>query len=115
MRRIDETITRILKEATGTEVYPVIANDDAKNPLIVYAEESFSTVYSKQGLEQFESVYTVDIFSSDYDKASEIEAAATEALKDYSDENISYCRLMSGSSTYGECYVKTLKFDIRHI
>jgi hypothetical protein len=114
MRRTDEIITRILKEATGTDVYPVMASDEAKNPLIVYAEESFSTVYSKQGLEEFESVYVVDIFSSDYDKAGEIEAAATEAMKDYSDENISYCRLLSGSSTYGECYIKTLKFDVRH-
>lgn len=116
MKRIDEIITKKLKEACGDRINisPVIAKDNVKVPFVIYACESFEAVHTKNGLEGFWSVYIVDIYTETNEEGSDYADRVITSLDGLRNELIEECTIESGSVGYTNCYVQTLNFKIAH-
>lgn len=114
MKHIDEIIVSLIKDATNVEVYPLFASLNAKLPLIIYGEERFSTIYSKDGLSGYVSDYSIDIYSEDYDQCAELEMKVIAALRKWKSGETSSVKINGGSSDYLDNCLKTINITISH-
>ncbi|MBC8603163.1 hypothetical protein H8784_15740 [Parabacteroides acidifaciens] len=116
MKKIDEFIAGKLIEACGKQVNvsPVIAKENVKLPLIIYACESFEAVHTKTKLEGYWSNYTIDIYTETHEEGSALSDKVIDALDGVQSEIVEQCTIESGSVDYTTCYIHTLKFRLAH-
>lgn len=116
MKRVDVFIAGKLQEACGgkVNVSPVIAKENAKLPLVIYACESFDAVHSKTKLEGYWSMYVIDIYTDTHEEGSELVDKVINALNGVCNDFIEQCTIEAGSVDYTNCYVHSLKFKIAH-
>lgn len=106
-----------LKQLVNNKIYPLVAENSATFPFIVYYKENItSTTDTKDFLIEDDVEFSVIVVSDDYNNSLEIADAARKALefKSYSDESLSAysCKMIDYSESYIEnAYVQALKFS----
>ncbi|WP_293651442.1 hypothetical protein [uncultured Parabacteroides sp.] len=116
MKKVDVFIAGKLLEACGgkANVSPVIAKENVKLPLAIYACESFEAVHTKTKLEGYWSMYVIDIYTDTHEEGSELVDKIIATLNGVSNDFIEQCTIESGSEDYTNCYVHSLNFKIAH-
>lgn len=113
MKRLNERIYDKLKQAVGKiAIYPGIGKNEAKYPYIVYNDDSYNTEYTKDGPTNEYYSYEISIYSDSFDEADELSDKIRQGLKGVRNEFIRSCRRTGGSAIYGDCFVRTLTYQI---
>lgn len=116
MKKVDEFIASKLLEACEgkVNVSPIIAKENAKLPLIIYACESFEAVHTKTNLEGYWSIYIIDVYTDTHEEGNEYVDKIINTLNGVRNDFIEQCTIESGSVDYTSCYVQSLKFRLAH-
>ena len=109
----DEDIVGVV----GTKLFPIAADEDVKNPFIVYQRGKISPTYSKDGLAYDQCEVHIACVSDDYDQSVTIADYVRTALEmkvgTFSSVNILSCHLDSVSENWGvDNYIQVLVFRI---
>jgi hypothetical protein len=109
-----------ITQTVGTKMYPIAADDDAKNPFIVYERKSINTFYSKDGLAYDECLVDVICVSDTYGECIELAEKVRQALElktgTFSGVKIMSSVLENSTETYGvDNYIQILTFKIKTI
>ena len=114
MQRVNQAIYQKLRQILPEQVkiYPVIADEDAKLPLCVYNGVSFNTDTSKDGIEEYQFSYTVQLWTVTFDECDELATIVTEKMNGIIGEKIEAI-LSSGSSGYDNgAFFQELSFNV---
>jgi len=123
--KINQAIYSILSSSTGVtslvnsnNMFPIAADDDVKNPFIVYERKSINTVYTKDGVSYDDVLLEVTCVSDDYNESLNIAQAVRNALElksgTYGAVEIYQCRFKNAPENYGvDNYIQILHFEIK--
>lgn len=115
MRTVNEIIYKRMSELLpDVAIYPVVADDDARYPYVVYNADSFTVDSSKDGIEAFNFVYSVSVWSDKFEKCEEIADKLATGLC-YTLDKGCFSMVSGGSSRWEGAYNQDLTFDVSYI
>lgn len=101
-----------------TKVYPIVADNDAKFPFIVYKRTNIVSNGCKDGYYEDVAVVQISIVTEKYKEGVEIANAARKALecptsRQFGDHTVSECMLTAANEDYNNAYVQTMQFTLK--
>lgn len=102
---------------TKCKVYPLVADNDAKFPFVIYKrvglfDNTTKDGYTNEDTLNYEIKVVTDTYQKGIDLANDVRRAIEYGTKTYSDMIISDIRLVSASEEYMEnAFVQTLNFQ----
>lgn len=117
MQRVNAEIKRLISEAVGADVkvYPVIGEQNAKFPYVVYVDNGFEANRTKDGIYSFRHNYSLVVCAERFDESDALADALIAHLDGARTVVLLDCKLSGGGTEYAECYVHKLNFDIESV
>jgi hypothetical protein len=108
------SVTNIVQD----KLFPIVGDDDVKNPFLVYERKSIQPNYTKDGLSYDECVIEITCVSDNYSEVIELADAVRKAieLKTGIISGVAFFSsvLIGSSENYGiDNYIQTLIFKIK--
>lgn len=111
MQRVNKAVCAKLKELLpGVNVFPALAEEDAKYPFVVYNMDGFSVSQDKDSGDR-EARYTIDIWDNDFDRCDEMADTIDAGFKGEIAEGVEV-EIVGGASGFAGGYFTKLNFDI---
>lgn len=102
---------------TKCKVYPLVADNDAKFPFIIYKrvglyDSTTKDGYTNEDTLNYEIKVVTDTYQKGIDIANDVRQAIEHATKTYSDMTIEDIRLINATEDYMEnAFIQTLNFQ----
>lgn len=101
-----------LKQLVGTNIFPLVAEEETTFPFIVFRRSNITTSYAKKEIANDTVIFTVSIADTNYAKTVEIAETVRNILELHTDDYFALIHLESVTEDFVEnAYIQELSFN----